>query len=53
MHAVVAYAVTSFIQIQSVWRQRSDGEDPIAFSFLSPLFAVPVNLVLVHIVYIE
>ena len=43
LYVTVAYAVTSFIQIQSVWRQRSEGEDPIALSFLSPLFAVPVN----------
>ena len=45
---MVAYAMTSFIQIESVWRQRSEGEDPIAFSFLSPLFAVPVNLLYPH-----
>ena len=47
-YVMVAYAVTSFIQIESVWRQRSEGEDPIAFSFLSPLFAVPVNLLYPH-----
>ena len=40
--------MTSFIQIESVWRQRSEGEDPIPFSFLSPLFAVPVNLLYPH-----
>jgi len=43
-YLTVAYTVTSFIQIQSVWRQCSESEDPIAFFFLSPLFAVPVNL---------
>ena len=40
--------MTSFIQIESVWRQRSEGKDPIAFSFPSPLFAVPVNLLYPH-----
>ena len=40
--------MTSFIQIESVWRQHSEGEYPIAFSFLSPLFAVPVNLLYPH-----
>ena len=47
-YVMVVYAMTSFIQIESVWRQRSEGEDPIAFSFLSPLFAVPVNLLYPH-----
>ena len=42
VYVVVAYP--SFIQIESVWIQRSEGEDPIGFSLLSPLFAVPVNL---------
>ena len=47
-YVMVVYAMMSFIQIESVWRQRSEGEDPIAFSFLSPLFAVPVNLLYPH-----
>ena len=47
-YVMVVYAMTSFIQIESAWRQRSEGEDPIAFSFLSPLFAVPVNLLYPH-----
>ena len=40
--------MTSFIQIESVWRQHSEVEDPIAFSFLFPQFAVPVNLLYPH-----
>ena len=48
VYVMVVYAMTSFIHIESVWRQRSEGEDPIAFSFVSPLFAVPVNLLYPH-----
>ena len=41
-YITVAYTMMSFTQIQPVWRQHSESEDPIAF--FSPLFAVPVNL---------
>ena len=44
LYAVTAYAVMSLIQIQPVWRQRSEGEDPEALSFSSPLCAAPVDL---------
>ena len=42
LYAVMAYTMTSLIQIQPVWRQRSEGEDPEALS--SPLCAAPVDL---------
>ena len=34
MYAVTAYAVTSLIQIQPLWRQHSESEDPEALSLL-------------------
>ena len=38
-YAVMAYAVMSIIQIQPMWRQHSEGEDPEALSLSSPLCA--------------
>ena len=43
-YAVMAYIVTSLIQIQPVWRQCSEGEDPEVLSFSSPLCPAPVDL---------
>ena len=42
MYVVPAYAVTSFVRVQPMWGQRSEGEDPEAL--FSPLCVAPVHL---------
>ena len=44
LYAMMAYAVMSLIQIEPIWRQRFEGEDPEALSFFSSLCAAPVDL---------
>ena len=44
VYIVTTYAMTSFVQVQPVWGQHSEGEDLEALSLSSPLCAAPVDL---------